>query len=215
MATLLCDALRRADELSARHGGAAGAGPLAGAARQHNGSGFRRERQERRCPAKRGMSFCRWTVSPAARSTRCPSCSMAPKKTHTMKVLRGGEVVSLPAVTVSPTLDENGRVQYATDFRVAAQSLSVHSTLAMGGTVPLLQRCDSGRLLAAVYRQGGHGGLSGPIGTVSAVRQAVRYGWRDDAFPDGSADDQCGHLQPAALFPHWTAASCSFLRGRG
>lgn len=102
------------------------------------------------------------------------------EKTHTMKVLRGGEVVSLPAVTVSPTLDENGRVQYATDFRVAAQPLSVHSTLAMAGE---LFRYYSGAILGGFWQlftgKAGMEDLSGPIGTVSAVRQAVRYGWRD------------------------------------
>ena len=102
------------------------------------------------------------------------------EKTHTMKVLRGGEVVSLPAVTVSPTLDENGRVQYATDFRVAAQPLSVHSTLAMAGE---LFRYYSGAILGGFWQlftgKAGMEDLSGPIGTVSAVSQAVRYGWRD------------------------------------
>jgi len=96
------------------------------------------------------------------------------------KVLRGGEVVSLPAVTVSPTLDENGRVQYATDFRVAAQPLSVHSTLAMAGE---LFRYYSGAILGGFWQlftgKAGMEDLSGPIGTVSAVSQAVRYGWRD------------------------------------
>ena len=102
------------------------------------------------------------------------------EKTHTMKVLRGGEVVSLPAVTVSPTLDENGRVQYATDFRVAAQPLSAHSTLAMAGE---LFRYYSGAILGGFWQlftgKAGMEDLSGPIGTVSAVSQAVRYGWRD------------------------------------
>ena len=102
------------------------------------------------------------------------------EKTHTMKVLRGGKVVTLPAVTVSPTLDENGRVQYATDFRVAAQPLSVHSTLAMAGE---LFRYYSGAILGGFWQlftgKAGMEDLSGPIGTVSAVSQAVRYGWRD------------------------------------
>lgn len=102
------------------------------------------------------------------------------KKTHTMKVLRGGKVVSLPAVTVSPTMDENGRVQYATDFRVAAQPLSVHSALAMAGE---LFRYYSGAILGGFWQlftgRAGMEDLSGPIGTVSAVSQAVRYGWRD------------------------------------
>ena len=99
---------------------------------------------------------------------------------ESMEMLRSGEVVSLPAVTVSPTLDENGRVQYATDFRVAAQPLSVHSTLAMAGE---LFRYYSGAILGGFWQlftgKAGMEDLSGPIGTVSAVSQAVRYGWRD------------------------------------
>lgn len=112
------------------------------------------ESQKRRCPAKGGV-LLQVDGKPCRTVYALSDLFDGTEKTHTMKVLRGGEVVSLPAVTVSPTLDENGRVQYATDFRVAQQPLSVYSTLGHGGgAVPLLQRCDSGRLLAAVYRQG-------------------------------------------------------------
>lgn len=102
------------------------------------------------------------------------------EKTHTMKVLRGGEVVTLPAVTVGPTLNEDGSVNYATDFRVAAQKLSVHSVAVVTGE---MFRYYSGAILGGFWQlftgQAGMEELSGPIGTVSAVSQAVRYGWRD------------------------------------
>ena len=102
------------------------------------------------------------------------------EKTHTMKVLRGGEVVTLPAVTVGPTLNEDGSVSYATDFRVAAQKLSVHSVAVVTGE---MFRYYSGAILGGFWQlftgQAGMEELSGPIGTVSAVSQAVRYGWRD------------------------------------
>lgn len=102
------------------------------------------------------------------------------EKTHTMKVLRGGEVVTLPAVTVGPTLNEDGSVSYATDFRVAAQKLSVHSIAVVTGE---MFRYYSGAILGGFWQlltgQAGMEELSGPIGTVSAVSQAVRYGWRD------------------------------------
>lgn len=102
------------------------------------------------------------------------------ERTHTMKVLRGGEVVTLPAVTVGPTLDENGNISYATDFRVAAQKLSVHSVAVATGE---MFRYYSGAILGGFWQlftgQAGMDELSGPIGTVSAVSQAVRYGWRD------------------------------------
>ena len=102
------------------------------------------------------------------------------EKTHTMKVLRGGEVVTLPAVTVGPTLNEDGSVSYATDFRVAAQKLSVHSVAVVTGE---MFRYYSGAILGGFWQlftgQAGMEKLSGPVGTVSAVSQAVRYGWRD------------------------------------
>ena len=102
------------------------------------------------------------------------------EKTHTMKVLRGGEVVTLPAVTVGPTLNEDGSVSYATDFRVAAQKLSVHSVAVVTGE---MFRYYSGAILGGFWQlftgQAGMEELSGPVGTVSAVSQAVRYGWRD------------------------------------
>ncbi len=102
------------------------------------------------------------------------------EKTHTMKVLRGGEVVTLPAVTVGPTLNEDGSVSYGTDFRVAAQKLSVHSVAVVTGE---MFRYYSGAILGGFWQlftgQAGMEELSGPIGTVSAVSQAVRYGWRD------------------------------------
>ena len=102
------------------------------------------------------------------------------EKTHTMKVLRDGAVVTLPAVTVGPTTDENGNVQYATDFRVAAQRLSVHSVATVTGE---MFRYYSGAILGGFWQlftgQTGMEELSGPIGTVSAVSQAVKYGWRD------------------------------------
>lgn len=102
------------------------------------------------------------------------------EKTHTMKVLRGGEVVSLPAVTVAPTLDENGNVLYGTDFRVASQRMNAKNAAALTGE---MFRYYSGAILGGFWElftgKAGVEELSGPIGTVSAVSQAVRYGWRD------------------------------------
>ncbi|WP_455499965.1 M50 family metallopeptidase [Gemmiger sp.] len=102
------------------------------------------------------------------------------EKTHTMKVLRDGAVVTLPAVTVGPTLNEDGSIAYATDFRVAAQKLSVQSVLTVTGE---MFRYYSGAILGGFWQlftgKAGMDELSGPIGTVSAVSQAVRYGWRD------------------------------------
>lgn len=100
--------------------------------------------------------------------------------THTMKVLRGGEVLTLPAVTVAPTRDADGNIEYGTDFRVASQPLRIRSVAAATGE---LFRYYSGAILGGFWElmtgKVGMDQLSGPVGTVSAVSQAVKYGWRD------------------------------------
>ena len=63
---------------------------------------------------------------------------------------------------------------------MAAQTLSVHSVAVVTGE---MFRYYSGAILGGFWQlftgQAGMEELSGPIGTVSAVSQAVRYGWRD------------------------------------
>lgn len=63
---------------------------------------------------------------------------------------------------------------------MAAQKLSVHSVAVVTGE---MFRYYSGAILGGFWQlftgQAGMEELSGPIGTVSAVSQAVRYGWRD------------------------------------
>ncbi len=102
------------------------------------------------------------------------------EQTHTMKVLRGQEVITLPAVTVAPTLDEDGSVLYGTDFRI--QSAPMNLTYVVTMTADMF-RYYSGAILGGFMDlftgKTGMDELSGPIGTVSAVSQAVQYGWRD------------------------------------
>ena len=102
------------------------------------------------------------------------------EKTHTMKVLRDGEVITLPAVTVGPTLNEDGSVSYATDFRVAAQKMSVRSVLTVTGE---MFRYYSGAILGGFWQlatgQVGVEELSGPIGTATTIGPAMQYGWQD------------------------------------
>ena len=68
----------------------------------------------------------------------------------------------------------------AIDFRVAALSKTPRHVLQRTGT---LFRYYSTAILGGFWQlftgQAGMEELSGPIGTVSAVSQAVRYGWRD------------------------------------
>ena len=102
------------------------------------------------------------------------------EKTHTMTVLRGGEVLHFDAVTVAPTMDENGNILYATDFRVASEKKNVYNVTAL--TAELYHYYSTAILDGFIQLFTGKADvseLSGPIGTVSAVSQAVQYGWRD------------------------------------
>lgn len=97
---------------------------------------------------------------------------------RTLTVLRGGQVLTLPDVTISEGVD--GELVNGFDFyikrlpktpqnllRVTAQQFKYYSTAILGGFAKLF----SG--------SAGVEDLSGPVGVVSAVNQAVQYGWRD------------------------------------
>ena len=102
------------------------------------------------------------------------------EQTHTMKVLRGDEVLTLPSVTVAPTKDENGNILYGTDFRIQSVPLNAHYVVTVTAD---MFRYYSGAILGSFWElftgKLGMEELSGPIGTVSAVSPAVQYGWRD------------------------------------
>ncbi len=85
------------------------------------------------------------------------------EKPATMKVLRGGEVVTLPDVTFGPTRERGRQRQYATDFRVAAHETSVHSVAVVTGEMfRYYSGAILGGFLAAVHRPGRHGGTVRP-----------------------------------------------------
>ena len=100
--------------------------------------------------------------------------------THRMVVLRDGEVVELPAVTVVGTVDENGVPMSATDFLVARVRKTPYRVLAE--TVDLFGYY-SGAILGSfgqmVTGKVGVEELSGPVGVASAVSAAVQFGWRE------------------------------------
>ena len=101
-------------------------------------------------------------------------------QTHTMTVLRGGQIVELPAVTVAPTTDAEGNLVSSIDFRVAAIPKTFQSVMVQ--TAEFFQYYSTailGGFWQLATGQVGVEQLSGPIGTVSAVSQAVQYGWRD------------------------------------
>ena len=107
-------------------------------------------------------------------------CFDGTARAHTITVLRGGAVVRLDDVTVSPTYDAEGNVTGAIDFRVGAVPKNFRTVMVQTGE---FFRYYSTAILGGFWQlatgQVGVDQLSGPVGTVSAVSQAVQYGWRD------------------------------------
>ena len=101
-------------------------------------------------------------------------------KQYTMTVLRGDQVVELDSVTVSPTTDEEGNIVSGVDFRVSAVPKTLPNVLVQTGEFfQYYSTAILGSFWQLATGQVGVDQLSGPIGTVSAVSQAVQYGWRD------------------------------------
>ncbi|WP_300364162.1 RIP metalloprotease [uncultured Subdoligranulum sp.] len=99
---------------------------------------------------------------------------------HTLTVLRGGELLTLTGVTVAPTTDEEGNILSGVDFRVAAVPKNLRNVLAQTREFfGYYSTAILGGFWQLATGQVGVEQLSGPIGTVSAVSQAVQYGWRD------------------------------------
>lgn len=99
---------------------------------------------------------------------------------HTMTVLRDGELVTLTGVVVAPTTDEEGNILSGVDFRVAAVPKTLRNVLVQTREFfGYYSTAILGGFWQLATGQVGMEQLSGPIGTVSAVSQAVQYGWRD------------------------------------
>ena len=102
------------------------------------------------------------------------------EETYHVVVLRGSEVLELWDVTFTPTRDADGNVLYGTDFRVEPMKKDLRHVIIM--------TCDMYNYYSRAILDGffdlltgkvGVEELSGPLGTVSAVNQAVHYGWRE------------------------------------
>ena len=106
-------------------------------------------------------------------------CFDGTTQTHDFTVLRNGQVVHLPGVTVGPSTDADGNT-IAIDFRVAALSKTPRHVLQRTGT---LFRYYSTAILGGFWQlatgQVGVEELSGPIGTATTIGQAMQYGWQD------------------------------------
>lgn len=95
-------------------------------------------------------------------------------------VLRSGRRVVVPNVAFDTVTDENGDTQMQLDFRVYGIAPTPRSVgrAALANFAYYARSILRGFIDLATGRTGINE-LSGPVGVVSAVGQAVQYGWRD------------------------------------
>ncbi len=102
------------------------------------------------------------------------------EETCNVVVLRGSEVLELQDVTFTPTRDADGNVLYGTDFRVEPMKKDLRHVVVMTCDMYIYySRAILGSFFDLLAGKVGVEELSGPLGTVSAVNQAVHYGWRE------------------------------------
>ena len=102
------------------------------------------------------------------------------EETCNVVVLRGSEVLELQDVTFTPTRDADGNVLYGTDFRVEPMKKDLRHVIVMTCDMYIYySRAILGSFFDLLAGKVGVEELSGPLGTVSAVNQAVHYGWRE------------------------------------
>lgn len=102
------------------------------------------------------------------------------EETCNVVVLRGSEVLELQGVTFTPTRDADGNVLYGTDFRVGPMKKDLRHVIVMTCDMySYYSRAILGSFFDLLAGKVGVEELSGPLGTVSAVNQAVHYGWRE------------------------------------
>ena len=104
----------------------------------------------------------------------------AEEETYNVVVLRGSEVLELQDVTFTPTRDADGNVLYGMDFRVEPMKKNLRHVIVMTCDMySYYSRAILGSFFDLLAGKVGVEELSGPLGTVSAVNQAVHYGWRE------------------------------------
>ena len=102
------------------------------------------------------------------------------EETYNVVVLRGSEVLELQDVTFTPTRDADGNVLYGMDFRVEPMKKDLRHVIVMTCDMYIYySRAILGSFFDLLAGKVGVEELSGPLGTVSAVNQAVHYGWRE------------------------------------
>lgn len=103
-----------------------------------------------------------------------------PDYTASMTVLRDGQIITLPAVHFDSTTGEDGTTTMVLDFQVYGIAKSPRTVAAWAGRYFLYYaRAILRGFVDMATGRVGINQLSGPVGVVSAVSQAVRYGWKD------------------------------------
>ncbi len=103
-----------------------------------------------------------------------------PDYTASMTVLRNGEIVTLPAVHFDSATGEDGTTTMVLDFQVYGIAKSPRTVAYWAGRYFLYYaRAILRGFVDMATGRVGINQLSGPVGVVSAVSQAVRYGWKD------------------------------------
>ena len=102
------------------------------------------------------------------------------EKQHTLVISRGGQVMTLHGVTVAPQRDETGALKSTIDFRVVRVAKTPRAVLNQArdffGFYSTMILRSFGELATG---KTGVDQLTGPVGTVAVVRQAISYGWQD------------------------------------
>ena len=103
-----------------------------------------------------------------------------PDYTASMTVLRNGEIVTLPAVHFDSATGEDGTTTMVLDFQVYGIAKSPRTVAHWAGRYFLYYaRAILRGFVDMATGRVGINQLSGPVGVVTTIRQAVQYGWQD------------------------------------
>lgn len=104
----------------------------------------------------------------------------AQRQTADFTVLREGRIVQVPQVSFGTAVAEDGTETMKLDFRVYGIQKSVRTVLRQAAAYfCYYARSILRSFVDLAIGRVGVNELSGPVGVVSAVNQAVQYGWRD------------------------------------
>ena len=100
--------------------------------------------------------------------------------TAPMTVRRGGEIVQLPAVRFAAATGEDGQQTMVLDFQVYGIARTPHSVAGWAARYfAYYARAILRGFADLACGRAGINQLSGPVGVVTTISQAVQYGWQD------------------------------------